>query len=422
MEKEYQISWLKVMIGIIILIVIVGILCLMIPKKESKANPDVLSVYINNIGLMKEAGFEYFQGSNLPSKIGESNSLTLEDLIDGKLIMPFVDENGKSCDVNSSYIKVTKTLDSEYAMKVNLSCDSKTDYIVTSIIGNKIIADSGFTNSTGSSNNSSGLSTNNTSGNTTNSSTITKPSNSGSSSNTTNKGNTSSGNVTQVTNVNINYVNTCNTANCLNTCTTSNCLNNVYNTVNFDTQGGSYVSRQIVKSGDTANYVISYRDGYSFVGWYLNGSKYDFNTPVTQPITLVAKWEKIKNNNQTPAVKSYIVNFQSNGGTPVSFQVINEGNRVVVPSNPTRNCYTFVGWYVNSSLTEKYDFTNGVTKDMTLYAKWVDNGTCVNEYTVSFNSNGGSYVSPQTVNEGNSIIVPSNPTRSCYDFAGWYTN
>lgn len=389
MEKEYKISWFKVMGVIVFFIIVIALFCLVIPKK-SMANDNTLNTYINNINLMKESGFEYFQGSNLPDKIGESKSISLKELIDSKIIMEFHDETGKLCDVNNSYIKATKTLDNEYAMKVSLNCDNKSDYIVTTIANKNIIA-----------NNNENISSESNSSNVDKVPVINnKPNN-----------NTTSGSVKEVINVNINYVNSCG----------DNCLNNTYYTVNFDVQGGDFVPRQIIKKGDVANYVAATKDGYLFLGWYLNNAEYNFNTPVTKQITLVAKWQKI--DNSKPVVNNkYKIYFNSNGGTYVEEQEVLENNYVTRPNDPIKACYDFGGWYTDSSLTNYYSFNTPVSKSITLYAKWINNGSCTRKHTIIFESNGGSSVENQVVMDENVAVKPKDPVKTCYDFGGWYTD
>lgn len=60
----------------------------------------------------------------------------------------------------------------------------------------------------------------------------------------------------------------------------------------FDTNGGTAVDSQKIKVGDTLAEPYTQRDGFTFDGWYLDGVKYDFNTPVTRDITLKAGWRK----------------------------------------------------------------------------------------------------------------------------------
>jgi len=402
-NSNYKISWLKVIGVIIAFIAIIAIVCMLYPK-NNKSKAATTNTYVNNINLMKEAGFEYFRETNLPEKIGASKEITLEEMLDSKLIMDFVDENGKTCDVHNSYIKVTRTLDREYAMKVVLNCENKSDYIVTSIVDGK--RENNITDNESNDSNTS---------NKNNSSSNNSSNNNGNSSNKYNSNGSSS--VTHITNVNINYVNTCKGC---NTNCGNNCLNNVYYSVYFDAQGGDFVPKQTIKQYDTVNYVVTAREGYEFLGWYLNGQKYDFNTPVTRTITLIAKWKKI--NNDKPVVNTkHTVYFDSNGGTYIKSQTIYDGNYANKPSNPTKNCYKFDGWYTDKNLNYLYDFNTPVKKDITLYAKWINDGSC-SKYTVSFNTNGGGYIESQQVKNGDYAYEPSNPYKACYDFVGWYTN
>jgi len=402
-NSNYKISWLKVIGVIIAFIAIIAIVCMLYPK-NNKSKAATTNTYVNNINLMKEAGFEYFRETNLPEKIGASKEITLEEMLDSKLIMDFVDENGKTCDVHNSYIKVTRTLDREYAMKVVLNCENKSDYIVTSIVDGK--RENNITDNESNDSNTS---------NKNNSSSNNSSNNNGNSSNKYNSNGSS--NVTHITNVNINYVNTCKGC---NTNCGNNCLNNVYYSVYFDAQGGDFVPKQTIKQYDTVNYVVTAREGYEFLGWYLNGQKYDFNTPVTRTITLIAKWKKI--NNDKPIVDNkHTVYFDSNGGTYVKSQTIFDGNYANRPGDPTKNCYQFGGWYTDKNFNYKYDFNTPVTKDITLYAKWINDGSC-NQYTVSFNTNGAGYIESQRHKKGEYAYEPSTPAKSCYDFGGWYAD
>lgn len=413
MEKEYQISWLKI-IGITALIVgVIVLICLLYPKKDNTLLTQ--QTYISNITLMKDAGFEYFSGSHLPKEIGDSERLSLDEMLARNLIVEFLDEEGNSCHTQNSYIEATKTMDNEYEMSVYLSCDNKSDYIVTSISNEVTCTDCNTTNQESSKEEINEEEIPSSSINNNNSNNSTNSSNSNSSS----SGNSRPVEITQNTNVNINYVDSCctngNNGNC-----NDNCLTNVYHSVAFDSNGGSVIHTQIIKHGGYATYVEPYRYGYEFLGWYLNGVKYDFNTPVTEQIVLVAKWEKKEE--QKPS-ETFIVNFESNGGTSVDFQRVEKKDLVKRPNNPTRECYRFLGWYIDSALTEKYDFNTPVTSDMTLYAKWQDDGSCtVRTYRVKFDSNKGSSVATQWVEEGDRAYQPKDPKRDGYEFVGWYLN
>ena len=178
--------------------------------------------------------------------------------------------------------------------------------------------------------------------------------------------------------------------------------------VSFDSNGGSKVESQTIIEGNRASEPANpIRSGYTFGGWQLNGSAYNFNAVVTSNITLVAKW------NKEPS--KYTVSFNSNGGSRVDSQTVVEGNKVSRPSDPTRSGYIFGGWQLNGST---YNFDTVVTGDITLTAVWNE----VPKYTVSFDSGGGSRVESQIVAEGNKASRPSDPTRNGYTFDGWQLN
>ena len=183
--------------------------------------------------------------------------------------------------------------------------------------------------------------------------------------------------------------------------------------VSFDSNGGTNVPNQKVISG---SYIIKptnpTRDGYTFKGWYYNNELYNFNSKITNNITLVAKWEKDN------VEKIYNIVFDSNGGTTVENQQVKNGQTVKEPTSPTRNGYTFKGWYLGGI---KYNFNTKVTTDMILIAKWQKDAVTV-KHTVTFDSNGGSKVVKQSVTEGATATKPKNPTRSGYEFKGWYYN
>ena len=173
--------------------------------------------------------------------------------------------------------------------------------------------------------------------------------------------------------------------------------------VTFDANGGEDVSPATAAHGDT---VVApeapTREGYTFLGWYLEETAYDFSAPVTGDLTLAARWE----------AKTYRLNFDANGGEDVSPATAAHGDTVVAPEAPTREGYTFLGWYLGETA---YDFTAPVTGDLTLAARWA-----VKTYRVNFDANGGEDVSPATVAHGDTVAAPEAPTREGYTFLGWY--
>lgn len=116
------------------------------------------------------------------------------------------------------------------------------------------------------------------------------------------------------------------------------------------------------------------------------------------------------------SLPTFLVTFDSNGGTAVDSQTVASGSTLMQPSNPVRAGYTFIAWQLNGV---NFDFNQTVTANITLYALWqvIPTGTT---YNVSFNTGGGSSVLTQTVNENGSLIVPNAPTRGTDQFVGWY--
>jgi uncharacterized repeat protein (TIGR02543 family) len=112
---------------------------------------------------------------------------------------------------------------------------------------------------------------------------------------------------------------------------------------------------------------------------------------------------------------TYTVKFNTNGGNIISSVEVEAMTTITEPSNPVKEGYTFLGWYSDSSLNFAYNFSNQVAGDLNLYAKW-----SINEYTISFNTNGGNDMNSLTQTFGSVINEPSNPVKEGYIFGGWY--
>jgi len=142
--------------------------------------------------------------------------------------------------------------------------------------------------------------------------------------------------------------------------------------VAFDTNGGSFVTPQIIPEGDTVTAPADpTRDGYTFTGWfvdYLLTAEYDFATPVYYDMILFAGWEP------TGSGVSYLVAFDTNGGSFVAPQIIPDGSTASAPADPTRDGYTFKGWFADGQLTAAFDFATPITGDTVLFAGWEASG------------------------------------------------
>ena len=118
---------------------------------------------------------------------------------------------------------------------------------------------------------------------------------------------------------------------------------------------------------------------------------------------------------ETPVV--YTITFISNDGTPVAPQNVNAGEKLAKPTPaPTKEGFTFDGWYEDSTFSKEFDFNTPITNSMTLYAKWTEN-----KYTLTFNANGGSGTMEPIADLTGEHTLPANeftaPTGK--KFKGW---
>ncbi len=108
------------------------------------------------------------------------------------------------------------------------------------------------------------------------------------------------------------------------------------------------------------------RSGYTFGGWYKDKdckNKYDFSKPVMAAASLYAKWTRV--------YKHVIYNYNGHGGTKLD-QSVAQGETAKAPPKPVAKGWKFCGWYSDSKLKKKYDFSKPVEKSLNLYAKWAD--------------------------------------------------
>lgn len=113
--------------------------------------------------------------------------------------------------------------------------------------------------------------------------------------------------------------------------------------------------------------------------------------------------------------------LKQNNGNGDKVMTVTKGKTLSTPTKPSRNGYIFDGWYTNSGCTTAWNFSNAVNADMTLYAKWTEAEKEPETVTVTLASGTGSN-RKVTVTEGDTMNVPSNPTKEGYTFGGWYTN
>lgn len=161
-------------------------------------------------------------------------------------------------------------------------------------------------------------------------------------------------------------------------------------TVTFDANGGNPVPpAQTIGEGKTvaAPATNPTKENFVFVFWYLNGAAtaYNFSTPVSDNFTLYAKWEE-------EALAEYCqVSWELNGGKWAAndnhaTQVV-KGGTLSEPTAPTKEGNTFEGWYTDAGLTNKVSFpydVSAITANITLYAKWTNDGGSETPPTVMY--------------------------------------
>ena len=187
------------------------------------------------------------------------------------------------------------------------------------------------------------------------------------------------------------------------------------------------------------------REGYTFAGWYWvsdlsvlteeqkEQNKVDFGQPVTKPhATMYAQWTKNQEQND------HAVMYVANGGqfaTGETFQqgVTDSDGMMRQPAAPTREGYTFDGWYWHADYSgytdeqkaaDKVDFSQPVQSDVNIYAQWTKNAD-QNEIDVLYAANGGKFATGETFQQGvtdsdGMMRQPAEPTREGYTFDGWY--
>ena len=119
---------------------------------------------------------------------------------------------------------------------------------------------------------------------------------------------------------------------------------------------------------------------------------------------------------EEPAEVTYTITFDTQGGSEVPSQTLTEGETVELPV-PTKEGYTFDGWYTDAEAGVKVD-AMVATQDVTLYAHWLEAvGT---EFTITFDTQGGDPIDPMVVQSGMTVTLPE-ASRDGYVFDGWYT-
>ena len=173
-------------------------------------------------------------------------------------------------------------------------------------------------------------------------------------------------------------------------------------TITFNTNGGSAID-PITQDYGTAVVAPSNptKTGYTFAGW-------DKTIPSTMPaenMTITAQWTEVIPNTYTITYTDGVDNVEL-FADQVNANITEGAATPAFNGTPAREGYTFAGWTPSVAGT--------VTANATYTATWT-----INQYTITFNTDGGSAIDPITQNYGTAIVAPANPTKSGYTFTGW---
>ncbi len=185
-------------------------------------------------------------------------------------------------------------------------------------------------------------------------------------------------------------------------------------TIGYDLAGGSVATPNptaytIESSAITLNNPT--KTGYTFAGW--TGTDLD---AATTEVTIAAGSTGIRSYTATWTPTEYNITLTLDGGTAVNPTTYTIESKDITLNNPTKTGYTFKGWKLNGvgEAQMTVTITTGSTGDVAYTATWQ-----VNQYTITFDSNGGSAVDAITQDYGTTITPPADPTRTGYDFDGW---
>ncbi len=184
-------------------------------------------------------------------------------------------------------------------------------------------------------------------------------------------------------------------------------------TVTFDTKGGNEIASQTFIEGQKATDPgAPIKENTVFDAWYADEActvKFDFNSAITTDMTVYAGW-----------LTNYEVRFETNGGSEVASQRLSDGGYAVKPEDPTKEGFTFAGWYADEGLTTAFDFERtAITKDVVVYAKWINENMIV--ITFDWNFEGGEIIMRE-IEKNTRTTAPDDIDRGAsFVFDGWFT-
>ena len=254
-------------------------------------------------------------------------------------------------------------------------------------------------------------------------------------------------------------------------------------TISFETEGGTAVDAIVKPFGETITAPTTTKTGYTFLGWFANAqtdTPYTFATMPAENFTLTARWQIAKFTvtfvSEGTTIATVTQEYQTDINVPaasktghdiagwftdatftnefdfktpaedtivyikwikktfrVFFWTNPEGkdelsvapfiqtylylDEVVAPSVPTAEGHDFINWFVSTSSQTVVEFPFEITGNVNVYARWR-----IKQYTITFNSNGGSQVEANKYTYLSSVSAPNAPIKKGYSFEGWFTD
>lgn len=180
----------------------------------------------------------------------------------------------------------------------------------------------------------------------------------------------------------------------------------------FTADGTTFAPAQTIDRGEKFKEPAEpSKENHTFAGWYNGDEKFDFDADTTKApnvLNLVAKWD----------INQYTVQFVSDHGS-FKDQTIKHGGTITTDNLtiPEVEGYTFDGWYTDDTYSTKFDFTQPITSNTTVYAKWT-----ANDYEVRFITEHGDAPASQNVPYNGTATDPGKLSAEGYTFDGWYAD
>ena len=143
-------------------------------------------------------------------------------------------------------------------------------------------------------------------------------------------------------------------------------------------------------------------ENYLFLGWYIGDEKFDFNTPITKDISLVAKYE----------LNIVTVKYELDGGFGLALETIKKNTTITIPITPTKEGYKFLKWTLNG---KEFSFDTKIKENITLVAVWEK----IEHVTITYDTDGGNIIEAKTIEKYSRLDSLPTPEKDGYKFVEW---